>query len=150
MPLSVFYLYWCCLLIKRLVKGRRALKEAEYYTPARSPPLYVNTCSFYSLLTFNLPVVEFYSFCSVAIHQDSPLLFERTNCINTGGNLHQQRSKWEHSLAFLVMFVFILLFIKCRFTVAACQQVSWMKAGCLSGYFICVIQNSWLFLHSLF
>lgn len=30
---SVCYLRWCCLLIKRLVKVRRALKEAEYYTP---------------------------------------------------------------------------------------------------------------------
>lgn len=90
MPLSVFYLCWCCLLIKRLVRARRALKEAQYYTPPRSPLFYVNICSFYSLLTFNLPVVQFYSFCSFAVQQDNPLLFERyLQYINTGGNLFQ-------------------------------------------------------------
>lgn len=145
MPLSVFYLCWCFLLIKRLVKARRALKDAEYYTPAHSPPLYVNTCSFYSLLTFNLPVVQFYSFCSFAIQQDPPVLFERTDGINTGGNPYQQRSKQKNSLAFLVVFIF---------TVTGRQQVSWMKTGSLNRYFICgkficVVQNSWLILHSL-
>lgn len=100
MPLSVFYLCWRCLLIKRLVKGRRALKEAASDTPARSPPLYVNTCSFYSLLTFNLPVVHFYSFCSFAIQQDPALLFQRTDCVSAGDNLHRQRSEWKHSCCF--------------------------------------------------
>lgn len=141
MPLSVFYLCWCCLLIKRLVKARRALKEAEYYTPARSPLLYVNTRSFYSLLTFNLPVIQFYSFCSFAIQQDPPLLFERTDCINTGGNLYPQRSKESTHLLFLSFFK-----IKYRCTVTS-QQVLWIKTGFLNGCFtcgkfICVIKNS--------
>lgn len=100
MPLSVFYLCWRCLLIKRLVEGRRALKEAASDTPARSPSLYVNTCSFYSLLTFNLPVVHFYSFCSFAIQQDPALLFQRTDCVSAGDNLHRQRSEWKYSWCF--------------------------------------------------
>lgn len=68
-------------------ESQESVKRSWILYPARSPLIYVNTCSFYSLLTFNLPVVHFYSFCSFAIQQDSSELFERTDSFDTGGNL---------------------------------------------------------------